>query len=442
MKLHLTHTLATLLLTFALPAAAQKAGTQNYDYMRGIEDYNAEKYADAQRRFEKAIATNPKDGAAYNYLALTFNATQRNAEALEACTKAIALTPKKGKETLAANYDLRAKINLALADSVAAITDYTTAIKLQPENVEYLQHRADAQLAMGRFDDAAADFATIISIDEGNTEGQLGMGKIAQRRGQQDEALRIFERTLRMSPLDEKVHLLLAEEYLRRGKVHEGTDEIMSAIEQEATCEAAALLQQLEGEALQVMTIKMECRARKNQNAIVWPFYIAQLKDTKEGRTITNFTKDSKLPSAALSDGTDGTSETKAVIAEIPVTKTGGMYKVDGAINDVTLAIHYDANCTKATVGSTDVLFLLKNGYVKMEDFVQAPKNLDANGQIPNGTEIVLRQVKLGALVVESLHATVSTSQKVALIVGPDALSPLGTVEIDTTKRVLKIMGR
>lgn len=437
MKHRFVHILAALSLAFALPAAAQKTGTQSYDYMRGVEDYKAEKYADAQRHFEKAIAANPKDADSHHYLALLFNETKQYREALEACTKALALTPKKDKEGQASHYDLRAQINLALADSTAAIADFTTAIKLQPENENYLRNRADAYLEMGRLDEASADYEAVIRLNEGYTEAYLGLGQIAHRRGQDDEALRIFERTVRLSPLNEKAHLLAAEEYLRRGKTHEATEEIMDAIEQEATCEAAPILQQLEGEALQAMIVKMECRARKNQNVIVWPFYIAQLKDTQEGRTITNFTKDSKLPAA-----TPAAEDANGVVTELAATKTGGMFKVEGAINDVILAIHYDANSTKATVGSTDVLFLLKNSYVKMEDFVQAPKNLDANGQIPDGTEIVLRQVKLGTLVLENLHATVSTSQKVALIVGPDALSPLGTIETDATKRVLKIIGK
>lgn len=446
MKQIFVHILAAISLVVPLPAAAQKTGTQSYDYMRGVEDYKAEKYADAQRHFEKAIAANPKDYDSYGFLALVFKDQKMFKEAYEACTKAIAAIPKKKKDALASQYYVRGLITLEL-DSVAELDDFDTAIKLQPENENYHLGRAGALLDAGLLDEASADYEAVLRLNEGNTAAHLGLGKIAHRRGQDDEALRIFERTVRMSPLDENAHLQLAEEYLRRGKVHEATDEIMEAIEQEATCEAAPLLQQLEGEALQTMIIKMECRSRKTPNVIVWPYYIVQLKaategqtDTTEGRTITNYTKGSKLPS--VTPAADDANGENAVIAEIPATKAGSMYKLDGAINDVTLAIHFDANCTKTTIGSADVLFLLKNGYVKMEDFVQAPKNLDANGQIPDGTEIVLRQVKIGTLAVGSLHATVSTSQKVALIVGPDALTSLGTAEIDAAKRVLKIMGK
>lgn len=434
--------IAALSLVIALPAAAQKTGPQNYDYMRGVEDYKAERYTDAQRHFEKAIAANPKDYDSYGFLALVFKDQKQYKEAYEACTKAIEVTPKKKKDVLASQYYVRGLITLEL-DSVAELDDFDTAIKLQPENENFRLGRADALLGAGLLDEASADYEAAIRLNEGNTAAHLGLGKIAHRRGQDDEALRIFERTVRLSPLDENAHLQLAEEYLRRSKVHEATSEIMEAIEQEVTCEAAPLLQQLEGEALQVMTIKMECRARKAPNVIVWPFYIAQLKAKTADVTIVNFNKNSKLPTTtAAADGADGANGTNTVIAEIPATKTGGMYKFDGAINDVALAVHYDANSTKATIGSTDALFLLKNGYVKMEDFVNAPKSLDSNGQIPDGTELVLRQVKIGTLVVENMHVGISTSQKVALIVGPDALTTLGTVEVDAAKRVLKIMSR
>lgn len=435
--------IATLSLAIALPAAAQKTGTQSYDYMRGVEDYKAEKYADAQRHFEKAIVANPKDGKSHSFLALVLKETKQYAEAREVCTKAIELTPKKDKNTLASNYDLRGQIALALADSTAALADFTTAIKLQPEEENHLLARADTYLAMNRLADASADYDAVISQNEGSTAAHLGRGQIASRRGQHDEALAIFERTVRMSRLAEDAHLRLAEEYLRRGKAHEATDEIMLAIDCKNECEAASLLQQIEGEALLMMTTKMECRARKTPNVIVWPFYLAQLKDKTADTTIINFTKNSKLPTTtAATSGADGADGANAVIAEIPVTKTGSMYKLDGAINGVTLTVHYDANCTKATIGSTDALFLLKNGYVKMEDFVNAPKSLDANGQIPDGTELVLRQVMMGTLIIENMHVGISTSQKVALIVGPDALSPLGATEADAANRVLKIMSR
>ena len=64
------------------------------------------------------------------------------------------------------------------------------------------------------------------------------------------------------------------------------------------------------------------------------------------------------------------------------------------------------------------------------------PHNEEKNGY---GTIINLKDVKLGSLHLNNIKASVVRNQAAPLLLGQSVLSKLGKIEIDNTKKVLRI---
>lgn len=62
-----------------------------------------------------------------------------------------------------------------------------------------------------------------------------------------------------------------------------------------------------------------------------------------------------------------------------------------------------------------------------------------ANGEINTGTVINLRNVNFGGLDLNNIRASVVHNQTAPLLLGQSILGRLGSIEIDNTRRVLRI---
>lgn len=83
--------------------------------------------------------------------------------------------------------------------------------------------------------------------------------------------------------------------------------------------------------------------------------------------------------------------------------------------------------------------FMLKNGYLKKEDFVGSQRFVDANGDISEGTVVNLRNVDFGGLHLNNVRASIVRNQKAPLLLGQTVLGRLGSIEIDNPGKKLII---
>ena len=82
---------------------------------------------------------------------------------------------------------------------------------------------------------------------------------------------------------------------------------------------------------------------------------------------------------------------------------------------------------------------MMKNGYLSGKDVVGSQRYMDANGDVSVGTVINLKDVDFGGHSLTNVRASVVRNQKAPLLLGQSVLGRLGKIEIDNTKRVLKI---
>ena len=124
---------------------------------------------------------------------------------------------------------------------------------------------------------------------------------------------------------------------------------------------------------------------------------------------------------------------------EIPFTKEGDMCKVKCTINGLPLHFIFDTGASDVSLSSVEATFMMKNGYLSASDVIGKQQFLNANGEVSEGTVINLREVKFGSLHLDNVRASVVRNQSAPLLLGQSVLNRLGRIEIDNTKRNLKI---
>ena len=114
-----------------------------------------------------------------------------------------------------------------------------------------------------------------------------------------------------------------------------------------------------------------------------------------------------------------------------------GRYTMDATVNGVGVKTYYAPENWYASMSSTTYLFLYQNGYI-------APA--DVNGmttvKMPNGTStkaasFVIRNLRLGKVIVQNLPAFVITKQTVPLVVGNAAFDCFGTVSVEDGRLII-----
>lgn len=126
---------------------------------------------------------------------------------------------------------------------------------------------------------------------------------------------------------------------------------------------------------------------------------------------------------------------------EIPFTKDMGVTKVKCTVNELPLHFVFDTGAADVTMSLVEATFMLKNDYLKPDDFIGSARYIDANGDISEGAVVNLRHVNLGGVELLNVRASVVKNQKAPLLLGQSVLGRLGSIEIDNNKSVLRITG-
>jgi len=127
-------------------------------------------------------------------------------------------------------------------------------------------------------------------------------------------------------------------------------------------------------------------------------------------------------------------------VVEIPFTHEGGVTKIKCNINGLPLFFVFDTGAADVAISTVEATFMLKNGYLSERDFVGQQRYMSADGNITDGTVIMLRKVKIGDLELDVVRASVSTGMSAPLLLGQSVLQRLGSIEIDNKRDVIKVV--
>ncbi|MCB6062637.1 retropepsin-like aspartic protease family protein [Flavobacterium psychrophilum] len=121
----------------------------------------------------------------------------------------------------------------------------------------------------------------------------------------------------------------------------------------------------------------------------------------------------------------------------IEMKKINGIYQIPCKVNGILMNFVFDTGATDVTISLTEAKFLLKQGLLKKEDFIENVNYQMANGEIIEGTKINLKTIEIGGTILKNISASVIHKQNAPLLLGQSALSKLGQYSINGNQLII-----
>lgn len=118
----------------------------------------------------------------------------------------------------------------------------------------------------------------------------------------------------------------------------------------------------------------------------------------------------------------------------VKMEKVNGIYQIPVEVNDVKMFFIFDTGASIISISETEAAFLYKQGKLTKDDIKGTANFSDANGDISEGTIIVLATVKIGDRLLKNIEASVVHNLNAPLLFGQSALENFGKISIDNTK--------
>lgn len=124
----------------------------------------------------------------------------------------------------------------------------------------------------------------------------------------------------------------------------------------------------------------------------------------------------------------------------IQMKEVGGILTIPCTVNGVELTFIFDTGASKVSISLTEAIFMYKNGHLADEDILGKEYYVIANGELAEGTEIILRTVEIGNRKLTNVRASVIHKLDAPLLFGQSALNKLGKISIDYESNTLTIL--
>ncbi len=125
----------------------------------------------------------------------------------------------------------------------------------------------------------------------------------------------------------------------------------------------------------------------------------------------------------------------------VKMEQLNGVYVMPCKVNGLTLKFIIDTGASDVCISLTEALFMLKNGYLSKDDIIGTEYYTIANGDVEEGTKILIDSIIIGNIILKNVSASVIHSLKAPLLLGQSALSRLGRTEFNYSNNTLIIYG-
>lgn len=282
MKLKIFYIITVLMTANISLVKSQIKQPDTYAYTRGVEAFEEEKYADALDWFNRELSEHSDNGYAYVYVSILRHGNQEYGKALSAIDRALKHLPKKDKEWYSVALALRAKLYTVLQDTTKAIADLAQAIKIEPTNPKYYNARAELNYELKNYALADADYQKMISLDQGNVMGYMGIGRNANAESRWDDAIDQFNHVIKLAPDYSLGYSFRADSYIGKNMWAEATDDIVKALDIDCDNKAFYLMQNLPKEASVLLKSKLKMQMAKQMTNQYWPCCLAIIAQSEE----------------------------------------------------------------------------------------------------------------------------------------------------------------
>ena len=408
---------------------------QSWDYDLGIVYERAAKYNKAIAYYKESLEKESNIITA-SRISSCYDDLGDYDKALEYCNQAIAL------DSVKANY-LYEKANILdnagrTQEAIKTMSDY---IANTPDVPAGYYQRGWFKDHSGDIEGALEDYTMAITLQPNVAYAYLNRGVLYRLKGENAKAESDFKQVVRLDSIPEEAECSFYAYYYLGQK--DKAIEIMNTIldkDKKGNCYDAACLYSVMGEkekALSYLRQSLENGYRRFAH-IKRDRDLNNIRNTEEFKVLLKEYEEKHLQEiAADADGDDSAYELK--VEEIPFTQESGVCKVKCAINGLPLHFIFDTGATDVSISSVEATFMAKNDFLSSSDIIGKQNYQTADGNITEGTVINLKDVKLGSLHLNNIKASVVRNQAAPLLLGQSVLSKLGKIEIDNTKKVLRI---
>lgn len=408
---------------------------QSWDYDLGIVYERAAKYNKAIAYYKESLEKESNIITA-SRISSCYDDLGDYDKALEYCNQAIAL------DSVKANY-LYEKANILdnagrTQEAIKTMSDY---IANTPDEPAGYYQRGWFKDHSGDIEGALEDYTMAITLQPNEAYAYLNRGVLYRLKGENAKAESDFKQVVRLDSIPEEADCsFYAYYYLgQKDKAIEVLNTMLDK-DKKGNCYDAACLYSVMGEkekALSYLRQSLEDGYRRFAH-IKRDRDLINIRNTEEFKVLLKeFEEKHQQEIAADADGDDSAYELK--VEEIPFTKEGGVCKVKCAINGLPLHFIFDTGAADVSISSVEATFMAKNDFLSSSDIIGKQNYQTADGNITEGTIINLKDVKLGSLHLNNIKASVVRNQAAPLLLGQSVLSKLGKIEIDNTKKVLRI---
>ena len=408
---------------------------QSWDYDLGIVYERAAKYNKAIAYYKESLEKESNIITA-SRISSCYDDLGDYDKALEYCNQAIAL------DSVKANY-LYEKANILdnagrTQEAIKTMSDY---IANTPDEPAGYYQRGWFKDYSGDIEGALEDYTMAITLQPNVAYAYLNRGVLYRLKGENAKAESDFKQVVRLDSIPEEAECSFYAYYYLGQK--DKAIEILNTIldkDKKGNCYDAACLYSVMGEkekALSYLRQSLEDGYRRFAH-IKRDRDLNNIRNTEEFKVLMKeYEKKHLQEIAADVDGDDSAYELK--VEEIPFTQESGVCKVKCAINGLPLHFIFDTGATDVSISSVEATFMAKNDFLSSSDIIGKQNYQTADGNITEGTIINLKDVKLGSLHLNNIKASVVRNQAAPLLLGQSVLSKLGKIEIDNTKKVLRI---
>ena len=408
---------------------------QSWDYDLGIVYERAAKYNKAIAYYKESLEKESNIITA-SRISSCYDDLGDYDKALEYCNQAIAL------DSVKTNY-LYEKANILdnagrTQEAIKTMSDY---IANTPDEPAGYYQRGWFKDHSGDIEGALEDYTMAITLQPNEAYAYLNRGVLYRLKGENAKAESDFKQVVRLDSIPEEAECSFYAYYYLGQK--DKAIEILNTIldkDKKGNCYDAACLYSVMGEkekALSYLRQSLEDGYRRFAH-IKRDRDLNNIRNTEEFKVLLKEFEEKHLQEiAADADGDDSAYELK--VEEIPFTKEGGVCKVKCAINGLPLHFIFDTGAADVSISSVEATFMAKNDFLSSSDIIGKQNYQTADGNITEGTIINLKDVKLGSLHLNNIKASVVRNQAAPLLLGQSVLSKLGKIEIDNTKKVLRI---
>jgi aspartyl protease family protein len=118
----------------------------------------------------------------------------------------------------------------------------------------------------------------------------------------------------------------------------------------------------------------------------------------------------------------------------VKMEKINGVFQIPVEVNGVKMYFIFDTGASIISISETEANFLWKQGKLTTDDIKGTANFSDANGDISEGTIIILTTVKIGDRILKNVEASVVHNLNAPLLFGQSALGKFGKIFIDNNQ--------